>query len=313
MQAGNVSSMRHYNKPWSGWGAVASITLHLAVVSPLIFQLAEALPKPPEENIKVEIVPPEPPPLPEKPATQPAVNKAQPAPPPPPPPKAFQSAPAKVDRQVTTPQLPSADENPLRSAGSANGGDEPAADPEGPPTTGKPPLESKQDPARLSLSEMSTGTEPRKPDEPTAKNPARNAEKTDRAPATARSGQKSSNQVRSKDPFSPDALIDPRVLQAMGKLSARERIVQLCKIEALDRIRRQRPDSDLLAYDPSMGRVSIRGLDASGVAFRTRSNWYDVKFNCRVDAGATKVVSFSYVIGSAVPKSKWASRGLILD
>jgi hypothetical protein len=305
--------MRDYNKPWRGWGAVASVALHLAVVSPFIFRLAEALPKPPEQNIKVEIVPPEPPPLPERPAAQPAMNKAQQALPPAPPPKAFPSAPGKVNRLVTTPQLPSADENPMQNAGSADGGDEPAAKTEVPPASGKPPRETKQDPAKLSLPETKAGTEPRKPDEPAAKNPARNAERTDGGPATARGGQKSRNQVDTKDPFSPDALIDPRVLQAMGKLSARERIVQLCKIEALDRIRRQRPDSDLLAYDPSMGRVSNRGLDASGVAFRTRSNWYDVRFSCRVDSGATKVVSFTYVIGNAVPKSDWAARGLILD
>jgi hypothetical protein len=151
--AGIVRSMRDYNKPWRGWGAVASVALHLAVVSPFIFRLAEALPKPPEQNIKVEIVPPEQPPLPEKPAAQPEMNKAQQALPPAPPPKPFQSAPGKVNRLVTTPQLPSADENPMQNAGSADGGDEPAAKTEVPPASGKPPRETKQDPAKLSLSQ----------------------------------------------------------------------------------------------------------------------------------------------------------------
>jgi hypothetical protein len=53
--------------------------------------------------------------------------------------------------------------------------------------------------------------------------------------------------------------------------------------------------------------------DAEGkvfkAAFRDVHGWYDVSVKCEVDSNATKVVSFSYAVGNAVPQSEWRSRG----
>jgi uncharacterized protein DUF930 len=305
--------MQHYKKPWIGWGALASLALHLSVASLLLFRLAEALPNPPEEAIKVEVVPPAPPKPPEKTENKPAESKPQPAPPPSPPAaQAFESAMAKTDEKVSKPQLPPAAQDTPEVADSAPD-DGSAAKSEEKPAANKVFPETKPDQPKLSLPETNTGTEPRKLDEPAAQKPARDGEEKDRGSKQATAKRETNNPVRAKELFSPNSLADPRVKQAIGNLSTNERVVQLCKIEALDQIRRQRPDSDLLAYSPSKGIVSNRGLDANGVAFRTRTNWYNVNFKCQVNAAATKVVSFSYVIGNAVPKSEWTARGLILD
>ena len=45
-------------------------------------------------------------------------------------------------------------------------------------------------------------------------------------------------------------------------------------------------------------------------AFRSGAQWYDLKFRCEIDEDATKVVSFDFEVGAAIPRSAWAGRGL---
>lgn len=45
-------------------------------------------------------------------------------------------------------------------------------------------------------------------------------------------------------------------------------------------------------------------------AFRSGAQWYDLKFRCEIDEAATKVVSFDFEVGAAIPRSAWAGRGL---
>jgi hypothetical protein len=128
-------------------------------------------------------------------------------------------------------------------------------------------------------------------------------------PVKAKPERKSDKLVHAKELFSPKAIFDPRVMQATGTLSRNSRIGQLCRIEALAQIRSQRPDTypDGLA---SAGTISNNIFSARGGAFHSKANWYDVNFRCQVDADATRVVSFSFSIGNAVPRSEWDARKL---
>ncbi|MGH6807076.1 MAG: DUF930 domain-containing protein [Ensifer adhaerens] len=51
-------------------------------------------------------------------------------------------------------------------------------------------------------------------------------------------------------------------------------------------------------------------MDANGGAYRSKGNWYDVNFKCKVDLETIEVVSFSYAIGGIVPEMAWKSRKL---
>jgi hypothetical protein len=312
--------MQHYKKPWKGWGAVASVALHLSVASLFLFRLTEALPKPPEENIKVEVVPPPPPKPSEKTQDKPAESKPQPAPPPSPPAaQAFESAMAKTDEKVSEPQLPPAQEAPQSTDSTLQ--DASPAKPETQPPADKAPSAAKPDLPKLDLPVTDRGDVPRKDEAPTAQQAADAKALAQSEKATAQkkpaepksSKQKPPRLTQAKKLFSPNALSDPRVRQAIGNLPRNQRILQLCGNEAMHQVRNQRPEADLLAYSPSGRTIASGTLNSREGAFRNRSNWYNLDFRCQVDAAAMEVVSFSFGIGNPVPRSDWPARKLPVD
>lgn len=122
--------------------------------------------------------------------------------------------------------------------------------------------------------------------------------------------------VEAKELFSAKSIADPRVKQAMGQLPVKKRILQLCSIEALEQIRNQRPEDfpDMLVpFGPSGGFIGKDQIDASGGAYRSKGDWHDVNFKCKVNLDTVEVVSFSYAIGGIVPKASWQQRRLPLN
>ncbi|MNF17876.1 hypothetical protein D3C80_2216410 [compost metagenome] len=65
-----------------------------------------------------------------------------------------------------------------------------------------------------------------------------------------------------------------------------------------------------MPFGPSGGFIGKDQIDASGGAYRSKGNWYDVDFKCKVDLETVEVVSFSYAIGGIVPEMTWKSRKL---
>jgi hypothetical protein len=51
-------------------------------------------------------------------------------------------------------------------------------------------------------------------------------------------------------------------------------------------------------------------LDVPETAFHTGTTWYGLSFRCEVDTDATRVLSFAFHIGSAIPPDEWARLGL---
>ncbi|WP_343315976.1 DUF930 domain-containing protein [Brucella sp. BE17] len=113
--------------------------------------------------------------------------------------------------------------------------------------------------------------------------------------------------------YSKDALADPRVKQALGRLPPQERIIQVCNIEALEQIRHHRSGTfpDMLARD--RGSVSASGMTVSDGAFRSYGQWYAVDYKCEADTKTMEIVSFRYAVGAAIPRSEWARRQLPTD
>lgn len=120
-----------------------------------------------------------------------------------------------------------------------------------------------------------------------------------------------SKMTEAKELYSAKSIADPRVKQALINLPVKKRIRQICNIEALEQIRNQRPDTPpegLFPFGPNGGFITKNRMDASGGAYPSKSNWYDVDFQCIVNDEATEVVSFSIAIGGQVPKAEWKTR-----
>nr|WP_116288830.1 DUF930 domain-containing protein [Ensifer sp. LCM 4579] len=299
----------------TGWGIPTSVALHLALAFLLLVRLPEHGPPAPEKSVNVELVPPPSQAGEKSPEvrTGPRPERARAQP------QAFESASARPDKEPTQPQLPPAAPKPI---------DDSRRKPEQPPfapaetesaAKDKPPVvrtapaelrvEAKEavNAAADAVAPPSAPVPKSKPTPPMAK-----ADEAANPEQTASERQAPALQ-EARELYSKDALSDPRVKQAIGRLPPKRRIVQLCTIEALEQIRRQRPDAfpDMLVpFGPSGGLVSPDGMSANGGAFRSQRKWYAVDFKCEVSPETTAVVSFSYAIGKAIPKSEWAARQL---
>lgn len=119
--------------------------------------------------------------------------------------------------------------------------------------------------------------------------------------------------------FSGKTLASPRSRQArrmLATLSGGERNLQLCNLEALEQINRFRPGSapDLVApYAMKPEKVSGNSIEVDGGAFRSRRNWFNIRFSCEVDAAGQTVVAFAFAIGDAIPRDQWQEHNLVAD
>jgi hypothetical protein len=104
--------------------------------------------------------------------------------------------------------------------------------------------------------------------------------------------------------FALDA-VEERQLEALDPVERQE---QRCDIEAMDKIaianKAFDPDK-VIAYtfaDP----IAYHGLlKAPGAVFRSKGDWYRLKYRCETDARGVTVLSFDYKIGSKVDRSDW--------
>lgn len=304
-------------KMWgeTGWGMPTSVALHLVLAFLLLVRLPEHGPPAEEESLKVELVPlqsqaKEKPP---EERSEPRVERPRMQPLP------FESASAQPDRKnLSQPQLPPAapkriDDSPPKPEQPPAAAEAESAAKDGPSEIRTAPAELRVQSKDAANAAADTAATPSAP-VPKAK-PTRQATTDGDAaePEPAASERQGPALKDAQELYSKDALSDPRVKQAIGRLPPKRRIVQLCTIEALEQIRRQRPDAfpDMLVpFGPSGGFVSADGMSANGGAFRSGTKWYAVDFKCEVDAETTSVVSFSYAFGKVIPKSEWAARQL---
>lgn len=102
--------------------------------------------------------------------------------------------------------------------------------------------------------------------------------------------------------------LDPRAIRQLQALDPAERLEQRCDVEAMDRIRREqagfRPDK-VIAYTFADPEIAGDRMKAPGAVFRSRGEWYRLKFKCEIEAQHLGVTSFEYAIGSLVPRQDW--------
>ena len=258
----------------AGWGLPASVALHLALALLFLVRLPN-LPSPAsEQSVNVELVQP---PRPEK-KPQPQAPKTP-----------EQDLPPTTPEESPKPDEPS-EADAATDVEQAN--EKPSAaetEPAGQLLQTEKPSESGQ-----SSTEKTQTAPKQKADAPKPVTPAKKL-------------------TRAREIYSKDAMSDPRVKQALGKLAPKDRIIQICGIEALEQVRRHKAGAfpDMLAREG--GSVSATGLTVSDGAFRSQRKWYAIDFTCKANAETMVIDAFSYNIGRAIPEGEWARRQLPRD
>lgn len=122
--------------------------------------------------------------------------------------------------------------------------------------------------------------------------------------------------VRATEMLSGKTLADPRSRQARADLAtfaSDERMVQLCNLEALDQIRKWQADFQperVVPYATAEEKIRGTTIKAEGAAFRSRGNWYGLKFNCELAGDGESVVGFEFLVGGPIPRDRWDELGL---
>ena len=107
-----------------------------------------------------------------------------------------------------------------------------------------------------------------------------------------------------------------KLRQAMGTLADPERVVQLCDIEAMEQVRRARPDYDpdmVVPYAMADMATADRTLVAAGGAFRSRREWYEISFRCMPSRDFEHVETFEFTLGDAIPHELWDAHYLTAE
>jgi len=125
--------------------------------------------------------------------------------------------------------------------------------------------------------------------------------------------------TQARELFSGKTLASPRSRKAremLATLSGGERNLQLCNLEALEQVSRSRPGSapDLVApYAMKPEKVRGTGVEVEGGAFRSKRNWFNIRFHCEVDPAGRAVVAFAFAIGEAIPRDEWQEHNLVAE
>ncbi|MAS06002.1 MAG: hypothetical protein CL534_15165 [Ahrensia sp.] len=255
------------------WGVPASVAAHVLVIALLLFglPLPQFEPQQPEA-IAIELVP-EPAPQEEEPPPEEQAAEEEPAEEPEPP----------TDQAAAAEQQPDAPPiqvlRPVFQFGEQDAGPREATD--------------------GSASEEAETEDPAPDPEP---------EPVDEAAAPLPAEKPPIELAEARTLFSRAVTNDPAAMTAMAGLPREMRGSELCTTELREQLRNATPPywPELLpAYRLGAGAV----LEVREAAFRARGQWYDLSFRCEVDADATRVVSFAFSVGEAIPRDQWRARG----
>lgn len=108
----------------------------------------------------------------------------------------------------------------------------------------------------------------------------------------------------------------PMRRQILGQLPPRQRVAQLCIVEALAQIKSERKgQSPAEGLEPHIGKndpISGNVLDAHG-AFNVGTQWYPIHYRCEVDMEKYLVTDFRFAIGSKLAADEVKKIGLVAN
>lgn len=107
----------------------------------------------------------------------------------------------------------------------------------------------------------------------------------------------------------PAHALDSSIVEQLDRLTPEERREQRCDIEAMRRISKDehdfRPDK-VIAY--TFGDTVEAGdlFKAPGAVFRSKGEWYRLKYKCKTAEDGLTIQSFDYKVGAKVPRAEWS-------
>lgn len=114
---------------------------------------------------------------------------------------------------------------------------------------------------------------------------------------------------------SESVLANPRsrgTREALKTLEPAERIEQLCGLEAMSQIHAWKAEFEpdrVVAFAMARTKQTKSALEADGAAFRSRKQWYGLRFRCEMAANG-KVAGFQFHVGEPIPRAEWAAHDL---
>ena len=105
---------------------------------------------------------------------------------------------------------------------------------------------------------------------------------------------------------------DARVERMLRQLDPDARFEQVCDLEAMKRIgkdRTYRPERSIVGALETP-KVVNSTMSGNGGAFKSKGQWYQFSFTCKTSPDHMQVLSFSYQIGEPIPPERWEKSGL---
>jgi hypothetical protein len=106
----------------------------------------------------------------------------------------------------------------------------------------------------------------------------------------------------------PTLAMDQSLVRQFEKLDPETRLEQRCDTEAMEQISADktvyRPDK-VIAYTFADPIMENNFMKAPGAVFRSKGEWYRLKFKCSTGPDHIDVLSFKYKIGDLVPHDEW--------
>lgn len=111
----------------------------------------------------------------------------------------------------------------------------------------------------------------------------------------------------------PASAMDNALRAGLMKLDPQTRLEQRCDAEVLDRIthddRKFKADR-VVAYAFATPEMSADAIRSPGAAFRSKGQWYRLKFKCQTGPDHMDVLQLRYRIGDEIPEADWAKYNL---
>ncbi|MCY1664236.1 DUF930 domain-containing protein [Rhizobium sp. SL86] len=107
----------------------------------------------------------------------------------------------------------------------------------------------------------------------------------------------------------PAHALDSSIVEQLDRLTPEERREQRCDIEAMSRISKNekdfRPDK-VIAYTFADTVEAGDFFKAPGAVFRSKGEWYRLKYKCKTAEDGLTIQSFDYKVGAKVPRDEWS-------
>ncbi|WP_033838844.1 DUF930 domain-containing protein [Mesorhizobium loti] len=111
----------------------------------------------------------------------------------------------------------------------------------------------------------------------------------------------------------PASAMDNALRNGLMKLDPQTRLEQRCDAEILDRIthddRKFKADR-VVAYAFATPEMSADAIRSTGAAFRSKGQWYRLRFKCQTGPDHMEVLQLRYRIGDEIPEADWAKYNL---